>query len=138
MIQLNLDGNEISLDSEDIEVRLQAKSGWTASQGRHSVVVLSTDLTPELIREGYARDLVRFIQDTRKQEDLQFTDRIHVYLQADNAELLTAIEENKEYILGETLGVELRLNVDPPAAVTRQEYEIAGKPLKLGIEVVSQ
>ncbi len=137
-IELNLDGNEILLDSEDIEVRLQAKSGWTASQGRHSVVVLSTDLTPDLIREGYARDLVRFIQDTRKQEDLQFTDRIHVYLQAEDAELLTAIEENKEYILGETLGVELRLKVDPPAAVTMQEYEIAGKPLKLGIEVVGQ
>jgi len=137
-IALNLDGNEISLDGEDIEVRLKAKSGWTASQGRHSVVVLSTDLTPELIREGYARDLVRFVQDTRKQEDLQFTDRIHVYLQAEDAELLTAIEENKAYVLGETLGVELRLNVEQPAGVTMQEFEIAGKTLKLGIEVVSQ
>ena len=133
-VDLELDGESISLDSEDIEVRLQAKSGWTASQGKHCVVVLSTDLTPELIREGYARDLVRLIQDTRKQEDLQFTDRINIYIHTSDGELLKAIDENKDYILGETLGVELTINTETSAKL--QKHEIADKEISLGIEVV--
>ncbi|MEM7476648.1 MAG: isoleucine--tRNA ligase [Planctomycetota bacterium] len=135
-IALNLDGNDITLDSEDIEVRLQAKEGWTASQGRHSVVVLSTDLTPELIREGYARDLVRLIQDSRKQHDLQFTDRINIYIQVEDEEIQTSIEENKDYILGETLGVDLHLNSDLPQGVEMTAFEIAGKEVSIGIQVV--
>jgi len=42
----------VELDSEDLQVRLQARPGWTAAQGRSSVVVLSTELTPELLAEG--------------------------------------------------------------------------------------
>ena len=44
--------SRLTLDSEDIQVRLQAKDGWAAAQGRTCVVVLSTELTHELIREG--------------------------------------------------------------------------------------
>lgn len=137
-VELDLDGNVVKLDSEDIDVRLQAKSGWTASQGKHSVVVLSTDLTPELIREGYGRDLVRLVQDTRKQRDLQFTDRILVYLKLTDDELLTAVRENESYILGETLGVELILNDQVPPNVELQTADIADQEIHLGIEVASE
>ena len=47
------------MDGEDIQIRLQAKEGWAAAQGTGCVVVLSTELTDELIREGLARDMVR-------------------------------------------------------------------------------
>ncbi len=126
----------VTLDSEDIEVRLQAKSGWTASQGKYSVVVLSTDLTPELIREGYARDLVRYIQDSRKQRDCQFTDRLQVFVRADDQQLQTAIQENEAYISGETLALELLINTEVPDSVEMQSFDIDGKPLEVGIEVV--
>ncbi|MEM8733303.1 MAG: class I tRNA ligase family protein, partial [Planctomycetota bacterium] len=135
-IALSLGDSQVELDGEDIEVRLQAKSGWTASQGRQSVVVLSTDLTPELIREGYDRDLVRLIQDTRKQQDLQFTDRIQIYVDADDSDLQEAIQENLDYIVGETLGEQLDVNVSNKNGVELADFEIAEKKIAIGIKVV--
>ena len=135
-VELDLQGTAIELDGDDLEVRLQAKSGWTASQGKHCVVVLSTELTPELIREGYARDLVRLIQDTRKQMDLNFTDRIHLFIATDAEELLEAIRENEDYIVGETLGTELSLNGTQPASVTMNAFDVAEMQVQIGIEVV--
>ena len=125
----------LELDSEEVEVRLQAKSGWTAAQGRHSVVVLSTDLTPELIREGFARDVVRLVQDTRKQQDLERTARIRIYLKLELPELSAAIEENLSYIIGETLAIGI-VYADPPAGVEMQDATLAAEQVRLGIEVV--
>lgn len=134
--ELELEGSNLVLDGEDIEVRLKAKSGWTASQGKYCVVVLSTDLTAELIREGFSRDLVRLIQDSRKQKDCQFTDRIKVYFAIDDSELETALAENKFYIIGETLAVELIINGGVPDSVEMQDLEVADRQLQIGIEVV--
>ena len=137
---IELDGTEISLDDTEIEVRLQAKEGWAAAQGRSSVVVLSTELTPALIREGYARDMVRLIQETRKQRDCNRTDRIHVYIIVDDAELKSALEENRDYIAGETLALEIRLpdTTNLPADVQMDTFEIEGQPIQVGILVVPQ
>ncbi len=133
-ITLNLEGTELQLDNEDIQVRLQAKAGWTAAQGKQCVVVLSTDLTPELIREGYARDLVRLVQDSRKQKQCQFTDRIRVYVVCTNPDLIVALQENLDYITTETLAVVV-LFESPTANVDMQSFEIGEHNLQLGIEV---
>lgn len=125
----------VELDSEELEVRLQAKSGWTAAQGKHSVVVLSTELTPELLREGYARDLVRLVQDARKQNDLERTARIRIYLVMDGAELKQAISENLSYLLGETLAIEI-VYAEAPLGLEMQAAVLAGEQVRLGIEVV--
>ncbi|GIW96847.1 MAG: isoleucine--tRNA ligase [Pirellulaceae bacterium] len=138
-IQLALaDGQTIDLEASEVEIRLKARPGWTAAQGRRCVVVLSTDLTPALIREGYARDLVRFIQDMRKQMDCQFTDRIEIFVETDAPELVAAIEENAEYISGETLATALRVNpADGNAARAWATYQIADHDVRLAIAVVS-
>jgi isoleucyl-tRNA synthetase len=134
-ITLNLDGTELLLDTEDIQVRLQAKAGWTAAQGKQCVVVLSIDLTPELIREGYARDLVRLVQDNRKQMQCQFTDRIRIYLVCENPDLIIAFKENLDYITTETLAVEIVFAM-PQANVEMLQFEIGEQALQLGIEVI--
>ncbi len=134
-VDLPLGDQDLRLSGEDIEVRLKAKSGWAAAQGRHCVVVLSTDLTPELIREGYARDIVRVVQDSRKQKNCQFTDRIRIYFVFEDSEFSLAIEENKEYIVGETLATELVFG-EPPSGVELQTLEVSGQIIKLLIEVV--
>ena len=97
------DGSSVSLDGDDIQIRLQAKEGWTAAQGKQSVVVLSTELTDDLIAEGYARELVRAIQDRRKEINCEYTDRIAVALVTDSKELVAAADQFSDYITGETL-----------------------------------
>ncbi len=107
-IVLEFDGQQVTLDAEDIQVRLQAKEGWAADdQSAHCVVVLNTELTPALIREGLARDVVRLIQERRKALDCQYTDRIRVGIATGSDQLREALEENAEYIRNETLAVEL-------------------------------
>ena len=61
-LTLQLDGEPVMLDTEDLQVRLQAKPGWAAAQGKSAVVVLSTELTDELVSEGLSRELVHAIQ----------------------------------------------------------------------------
>jgi isoleucyl-tRNA synthetase len=102
-VLLKVGGEEIALDTEDIQVRLQAREGWAAAQGAECVVVLSTELTPELIAEGAARDVVRLIQDRRKDLALDFTDRITIGIVGASAALQQAVEQNRDYISGETL-----------------------------------
>lgn len=102
VITVKLDDAEYELDNEDVEVRLQAKAGWAAAGDRDCVVVLATELTDELIRKGQARDIVRMIQDLRKQRDCEYTDRIEV---AVVGPWDAAVEEHAEYIAGETLAV---------------------------------
>jgi isoleucyl-tRNA synthetase len=104
---LQLDGESVELDAEDIEVRLQAKEGWIAAQGPQVVVVLSTDLTPQLVREGWAQDLKRFVQDRRKALDCQYTDRIRVAIDTTSDELWLAVQENMDYLQNETLAVDI-------------------------------
>ena len=82
---------------------MQAKEGWAAAQGDNVVVVLSTELTSELIREGKARDFVRLVQDIRKEIELEYVDRIELGVVTDSGDLRSAIEENEAYIRGETL-----------------------------------
>jgi isoleucyl-tRNA synthetase len=101
--QLAADGEIVELDHESIAVRLQAKPGWAAAQGSRCVVVLATELTPELVREGVARDLVRAIQDRRKELGLQFTDRIEVGLRDGGADLASAVDAHRAWIMSETL-----------------------------------
>jgi isoleucyl-tRNA synthetase len=106
-VSFTLPDGEVTLGPDEIQVRLQAKEGWAAAQGRSVVVVLATELTPDLIREGIARELVRTIQDRRKEIGCQFTDRIAIGLVTDSAELKEAIEQFADYIRGETLATEL-------------------------------
>ncbi len=106
-VSLSLPDGPVVLDADDLQVRLQAKEGWAAAQGHGCVVVLATELTEELLREGLARELVRAIQDLRKDMDCQFIARIAVGMVAESAELKAAIEQFRDYIQGETLAVEL-------------------------------
>lgn len=102
-IELNLDGDTITLDNDDIDVRLSAREGWAAAQGKQCVVVLNTEVTDELRREGIARDLIRGIQSARKTIGCQYVDRITVAIVSSDAEVSAAVTEHDELIRGETL-----------------------------------
>ncbi|MFP6665746.1 MAG: class I tRNA ligase family protein [Pirellulales bacterium] len=131
---LKVGGESIELTDDDIQVRLQAKDGWAAAQGRDCVVVLSTDLTPELLREGLARDLSRLINDRRKEMGCEFTDRIRVGLVTDSEELRRAVGENREFVTVETLATEIVH--EPITAVASIEAELGEQRLELYVEIV--
>lgn len=102
-IQLDLDGDPITLDTDDIDVRLTARDGWAAAQGKQCVVVLNTEVTDELRREGIARDLIRGIQSARKTIGCEYVDRIDVAIVSSDADVAAAVAEHDELIRGETL-----------------------------------
>ena len=127
-IQLDVDGNTVALDQEDIEIRLQAKEGWAAAQGAGCVVILATELTESLILEGNARDVVRYIQDQRKQLQCDYTQRIQVGVVTEHAALQQACETFREYITGETLADALNFDaIDDAEAVDVTVGELAAK-----------
>ncbi|HLA85274.1 MAG TPA: isoleucine--tRNA ligase [Thermoguttaceae bacterium] len=135
-IALELPDGPVTLDRDDIQIRLQAKPGWAAAQGRQCVVVLSTELTPELVAEGRARELVRVIQDRRKEIGCEYTDRIRVGVVTESAELLEAAQAFADYIRGETLAV--ALDGQPIDAVDPLELKVAGFEMKLYVKIEKQ
>jgi isoleucyl-tRNA synthetase len=112
---------------------MNAKAGWAAAQGKQCVVALNTELTAELIREGIAKDAIRLIQDMRKKRQCNFTDRIEVILQCDDAAIRDAIAENQDFICSETLAVRLSLD-GLNTAIELEPVELADTTVQLGLK----
>ncbi len=99
-------GETFTVLPEEVEVRIQARSGYAvASEGAY-LAALTTDLTPELVREGLAREFVRRVQDLRKAAGLEIADRVRVRYEATPL-LGEAVADFREYIMNETLALEL-------------------------------
>jgi isoleucyl-tRNA synthetase len=95
-------GDEI-LTGEEVKVGYKGREGEAVESDSGIVVSLDTKITPELELEGKARDLVRVIQDLRKQADYAVSDRIE--LQLENAEAILAVWQ--DYIAAETLATKV-------------------------------
>ncbi|HEY1785305.1 MAG TPA: class I tRNA ligase family protein, partial [Pirellulales bacterium] len=135
-VSIELPDGPVTLDSEDVQVRLQAKPGWAAAQGPAGVVVLSTELTPELLAEGTARELTHAIAGVRRDMDCQYTDRIMIGLATDDVEVLTAVEQFAAYIQTETLAASVELG--PLSDVDPQTVKIGPAAVQLYVKVVSE
>jgi isoleucyl-tRNA synthetase len=132
---IEVEGQSIELTDEDVEVRLQAKEGWAAAQGAGVVVVLATELTPELIRAGLSRDLVRLVQDHRKEKDLERTDRIELVVCTDADDVRLALDENNDYFCGETLTISLTPKPLAEAEDDFIEKTVGDHVVKIGLAV---
>ena len=90
--------------------------------GGTGVIVLDVDLTPELEQEGRARDVIRLVQQARRDADLAVTDRISLHITAD-ATWIDAVLAHEELIAGETLAVEITTDAtgsDTPGIAVRR------------------
>ncbi|HLU30049.1 MAG TPA: isoleucine--tRNA ligase [Glycomyces sp.] len=94
------------------------------------VLVLDTEVTPELAAEGLARDVVRVVQQARKDADLHVTDRVAAVLDVDE-EVRAAVEAHVEFVKGETLALELSF-ADLPAEATGGEAG-DGRPVRAAV-----
>jgi isoleucyl-tRNA synthetase len=106
-LTVEVDGEPIVLAPEEVEVRLIEKPGLATAGDRELLVVLDTALTPELVAEGRAREVVNRLQTARKEADLDYADRIRVRFTA-SPELAQAIAAHRDWIAGETLAVEMQ------------------------------
>ena len=130
-VTFKLEGQEYAILPEEVEVRAQAKEGFAVANDGAYLAALVTELTPELVREGLAREFVRRVQDLRKTADLDVADRIRVRVTATPA-LRAAIEANRDYVTTETLTVELSYAA-PEAGSATVTDEFDGEKVTVGL-----
>src|SRR5690606_1412457 len=112
-LTVTVDGETYEVLSDEVEVKAQAKEGFAVAEDGAYVAALVTDLTPERVAEGLAREFVRRVQDLRKTADLDVADRVELFVEA-SAGLRSAIEAHESYITAETLTTKLSF-ATPPA-----------------------
>jgi isoleucyl-tRNA synthetase len=105
---MNIEGEEIILEAEDVEIMPVDIPGWKVANSGQITVALDITLTDALREEGLARELVNRIQNLRKESGLALTDKILVKIQQNDA-LDTAIQNNLNYICAETLTGDLQV-----------------------------
>jgi isoleucyl-tRNA synthetase len=128
-VVLSLDGGSVELLPDEILPSVREREGFAAMAEGGFLVALDTALTPELVREGWAREIVRRINDWRRSAGFNVDDRITIRYEA-SQELAAAIREHGRYIQQETLADEL-LQEPPTAAGFRAEARIGDEALSV-------
>jgi isoleucyl-tRNA synthetase len=108
VLEIEINGKSIRLQSSDVEITSQDIEGWLVANQGSITVALDVTVSRTLKAEGVARELVNRIQNLRKDSGFQVTDRIEVFLQADES-LEDSIRLNLDYIKKETLTDNLQL-----------------------------
>ncbi|MEE1314559.1 MAG: isoleucine--tRNA ligase [Faecalimonas sp.] len=129
-LKLDVNGQEVSLLEEDLLIDMTQMEGYVSENDNGITVVLDTNLTEELLEEGFVREIISKIQTMRKEADFEVTDKIQVtYAGTEKAEAIFAA--NAEEIAGEVLAVSVMKAV--PAGYTK-EWNINGEKVTLGVE----
>ncbi len=129
-ITLEADGESWELEPADLLIERQPTEGFAVSEDKGLVVALDANITPELEREGLARDLIRHIQQSRKELDLNVTDRILVTYETDDDKLLAAIDEHRDRIASETLASA----VQSGNTADGKPIDILGQSIRLAVQ----
>ncbi|WP_353273408.1 isoleucine--tRNA ligase [Wolbachia endosymbiont (group A) of Agelastica alni] len=128
-------GNESEnyiIEKGEYELLLKANSEFSSVfDNNKGVVILNTALNDELILEGLARDVVRLIQETRKQADFHISDRIKVIIKTEDEKIKEAINTWSEYIKEQTLALSLDINTEIGTNFYSKEYQDLSVGIKL-------
>jgi isoleucyl-tRNA synthetase len=126
-VRIPTDAGEVLLGPGDVELVQETQAGWGVASDGGITVALELEVTPDLHREGLARELVRVAQDTRKAAGLAVGDRIELGLST-QGEMAEAIAAHRDEIASETLAVRLD-SAEIADAAHRQEADIDGTPV---------
>jgi isoleucyl-tRNA synthetase len=102
-VSVEVDGSTVALGPDDVIVTQTPRTGWTVASEGGETVGIEVLITPELRREGLAREVIRLIQDARKSDGLHVSDRITVAWEATDPDLSAALAEHGQLIAGEVL-----------------------------------
>ena len=132
-VSFDIDGTLVTLGKDDVLTSPMQKSGFVAQEDKGVTVVLDTNLTPELIAEGYVREVVSKVQTMRKESDFDVTDRVDVRYECGDV-LASAIESGVDMLKRGTLAeVVERAPMDDTFIV--RDWSINGQECKLGVRV---
>ena len=134
-LKFELDGTPIELEKDDVLTSLTQKPGFEAQSEGDYTVVLDTNLTPELIDEGFLREVISKVQAMRKDADFEVTDRIALSYQT-SERLSAVIEKGKEDLMRAVLALSVENRPAADGEIVR-EQNINGEKATLGIKVVS-
>ncbi|NBK90606.1 isoleucine--tRNA ligase [bacterium 1XD21-13] len=129
-LTFDVNGVSVVLSEEDLLIDMAQTEGYVSDGDNEITVVLDTKLTPELIEEGYIREIISKIQTMRKEADFEVMDKITVYCQGSDkiAELLTA---HKDTIQSEVLALDIRIGETKGYV---KDWSINGEEVTLGVE----
>jgi isoleucyl-tRNA synthetase len=125
----------VTLDPGDGVVSLRAPEGWAGAADKGTQVLLNVRPTPELKQEGMARDVVRRVNEERKNAKLDMEDRIELFLQTFSDPLRHAIDAHREYIAAETLTE--RWATEPLADGHHASVKLDGQALDISLRKLS-
>ncbi len=129
-LTFDVNGVSVVLSEEDLLIDMARTEGYVSDGDNEITVVLDTKLTPELIEEGFIREIISKIQTMRKEADFEVMDKIVVYCQGNDkiAELLTS---HREAIQLEVLALEVRIGETKGYV---KDWSINGEDVTLGVE----
>ena len=105
-LNFKVNETEVSISLEDVEINYKDIEGLSVASGNGQTIALDLSLNEQLINEGIAREIVNRVQNIRKSEGLEVTDKIEINIKnSDNLE--KAINDNLDYVIGETLAIKL-------------------------------
>ena len=130
-VVLNVEEQKIRVFPEEVEVKMQPREEYTVAEEDEILVAIDTRITEDLKMEGLARDIVRRIQNQRKEAGFNIADWIETYYEA-GPELSKVFEKFEGYISNETLSKAI-LRSKPPKNAYVATYKIGGETLKIGL-----
>ena len=132
VLKFTVNGEEIALAEEDLLIDVAKSDDYVTEGDNYVTVVLDTKLTPELIEEGYVREIISKIQSMRKEADFDVTDRIKVFV-ADNDKIKEVISSNADVIKTAVLADDIS-DTDMQGFI--KDWNINGEDVKMGVERV--
>ena len=131
-LKFDVDGVAVELTKDDLLIDMAQKEGYVSQEDNKMTVVLDTNLTPELIEEGFVYEIISKIQTMRKDADFEVMDHIRVSING-NEKLSVVADKNKDAIAGKVLADELTANKE--YAVTK-EWNVNGETVSVSMERV--
>ncbi len=133
-LSIVVNGNEIELDEEDLDIRSNEKENFYVESKKGLSVILDTELDEELVMEGFAREFINKVQAMRKEAGFEIQDRINIYYES-TEKVVKAIENFQDYIKKETLSNDI-INGKSSSAYSK-EWSLNGEESVLGVMKVT-
>ena len=130
VLTLDIDGNKVELAEEDLLIETAQSEGYVTETDGETSVVLDTNLTPELIQEGFVREIISKVQTMRKEAGFEVMDKIIVYAK-DNDKIMDIMKANQDEIKREVLAENIILG---EAEGYTKEWNINGEKVTLGVK----